>query len=198
MLKNFLSACVTVLLVLILLTVGLRYLQKYPGSPIRITSTGPTVQQLEQLAHLVSLRVHLADVLTGRGCGYRGAWLVKGDALLSVNLHRAKILDTNDETRTATLLLPQPTVLQARVDHSRTMVWSVEKTTWIPFAGNPDRLRDEAMGEAQRLINRAAASERNIQQARSNAESALRGFFGQTGWRIEVRWMDRAASNPQP
>ena len=195
---KFFSACAPLLLVLLLLLAGLQLLPKFGRGVLRITSQGPTVQQLEQLAHLVSLRVHLADVLVGRGCGYRGSWLVKGDALLSVDLHRAKILDTNEEARTATILLPQPTVLQARVDHSRTMVWSVEKTTWIPFAGNPDRLRDEAMGEAQRLINRAAASERNIQQARSNAESALRGFFGQTGWRIEVRWMDRDASNPQP
>jgi hypothetical protein len=56
-------------------------------------------------------------VLVGEGEGCRGAWLIRGDALIGVDLSRAQILDKDDEARRATVRFPPPGVLQARVDH---------------------------------------------------------------------------------
>ena len=87
--------------------------------PPAFVSQGPTVERLEQLNHLVTMRVYIADVLTAEADGHRGAWLIRGDALLGLNLGRAKILDKNEEAKRATLCLPQPEVLQCRVDHEQ-------------------------------------------------------------------------------
>jgi hypothetical protein len=73
------------------------------SAPISVQSQGPTIQGLERLAHLVTSRVSIADVLVGEGEGCRGAWLIRGDALLGVDLSRAQILDNDEEARRATI-----------------------------------------------------------------------------------------------
>ena len=57
---------------------------------VQVTSQGPTVERLARLMHLVTTRVYIADVLTAEGEGYRGAWLIKGDALIGVNLRQRR------------------------------------------------------------------------------------------------------------
>ena len=52
---------------------------------------GPTVQSLQRLNELVTLKVQVSDVLTAEGHRYRGAWLIKGDALIAVDLDKADI-----------------------------------------------------------------------------------------------------------
>jgi len=163
--------------------------------PAVFHSQGPTIERLEQLKHLVTMRVYIADVLTGEGEGHRGAWLIRGDALLGVDLGRAKILDKNEEVKQATLSLPQPEVLQCRVDHERTRTWEVRRTTWVPWSGDEDKLRDQVMWEAQKLVARAANSSENLSQAKANAEAILRGFYQEVGWQVHVSW-DAQATKP--
>src|SRR4051794_10734329 len=97
-------------------------------------SLGPTVKSLEGLSQIASVRVHVADVLTAEGEGYRGWWLIKGDALLACDLSRASIVTKDDEARRATVRMPPPRVVSPRVDHERTKTWSVELTTWQAWA----------------------------------------------------------------
>ena len=87
-----------------------------PFTPITVQSQGPTIQRLERLNQLVTTRVSVADVLVGEGDGCRGAWLIRGDALIAVNLGQARITARREDTKQATILLPQPEVLQPRVD----------------------------------------------------------------------------------
>jgi len=93
------------------------------SAPVHIQSQGPTVERLQRLSQLVTLQVHVADVLIGEGEGSRGSWLIKGDALLGTDLAKAQIVDRDDTARRATLLLPSPVVLHSRVDHQRTRTW---------------------------------------------------------------------------
>jgi hypothetical protein len=75
----------------------------YPPHERNITtvvSTGPTVERLERLSHLATMRVLVAGVLIGDGDGFRGSWLVKGDGLLGVNLSRASIVEKDGRTMT--------------------------------------------------------------------------------------------------
>ena len=83
-------------------------------------SLGPTVSPLERLGELASSRIHVTDILMADGEGFRGAWLIKGDALLTCDVSRAKILNLNQTARTATLRLPPLRVTSARVDHTKT------------------------------------------------------------------------------
>lgn len=153
-----------------------------------ILSQGPTVERLERLTHLVSTRVCVADVLTAEGDGCRGAWLIKGDALIGVNLTRAKILQKDDDTRRATLCLPLPEVIQSRVDHTRTRTWEVKKTSWAPWRGDQDMLRDQVMAEAQKLVAHVAGSPEYLQQAKLTAETVVRAIYEEVGWQVQVTW----------
>src|SRR5438552_1632598 len=126
---------VAIALIASLALVGLGYqtAKWQSGGAVTVWSTGPTITHLESMAELVSLKVHVADVLVGQTDAYRGSWLIKGDALLAIDLGKAKIEDTDKTIRRARVLLPLPRVLTARVDHDRTRTWNVEKTTWIPW-----------------------------------------------------------------
>lgn len=149
----------------------------------------PTVTQLERIGELAATRVHVTDVLSAEGEGYRGSWLIKGDALLSLDVSKATIVRVNTATRTATMRLPQPRVVSARVDHDRTKIWSVEKTTWLPWKwGDQGVLRDAAMYHAQQLIESAAASERNLALARSQTELIIHRMYDLVDWKIDVDW----------
>jgi hypothetical protein len=157
-------------------------------APPQFTSGGPTVQQLEAMGHLTVLRLTVADVLEGRGHGYRGAWLIRGDALYSIDLRKANLQSKDMARRTATITLPLPVVAQPRVDHHKTLTYSVEKTSWVPWTGDQSKLRDAAMHEAQRLVERAAAHSDYLDTAQQNGELILRNMYALVDWEITVAW----------
>ena len=156
--------------------------------PVIINSQGPTVEKLQKLSHVLTLRVQIADVLIAEGQGCRGSWLIKGDALLAVNLSQAKITDKQEDARQATLILPEPQVFQPRVDHSRTRTWSVERVAWLPWHADQDALRDAVYAEAQKLVEHTATSAENIQTAKLTAETVLKGLYSEVGWNVAVKW----------
>jgi len=174
-----------------------------PSPPVVIHSQGPTIERLERLSHLVVTRVYVADVLVGEGEGCKGAWLIKGDALVGVNLGRARIEEKDEATKQARIVLPPPEVLQPRVDHARTRTWEVQRMTWLPWSADQDRLRDEVMRQAQELVAHAAASAENFQQAKTTAETMIRSFYAEVGWQVRVTWASppseaqKVASSPQ-
>ena len=157
-------------------------------APVFVSSQGPTVERLEKLSKLVVTRVCVSDVLTGAGHGCKGAWLIRGDALLAVNLSQAVITEKDASAKRAMIQLPQPEVMQERVDHSRSRTWEVKTTTWIPWIAEPDALRDTVMQEAQRLVSQAAGSPENLQQAKAAAEAVIANFFSEMGWSVTVTW----------
>ena len=63
-----------------------------------------------------------------------------------------------NEAGQALIVLPAPEVLQPRVDHRRSKTWEVRRMTWLPWNADQDRLRDEVMLQAQKLVARAAGS----------------------------------------
>ena len=158
-----------------------------PPQPV-IQSQGPTIERLEQLSHLVATRVYIADVLVGEGNGCKGAWLIRGDALIAVDLSKASIVEKDEAAKKATIRLPPPEILQARVDHERTQIWELKSTTWMPWAADKDSLRDTVMAHAQRLVGHAAGSAENIQAAKIAAETVLRALYSEVGWQLTETW----------
>jgi hypothetical protein len=184
--KNLFSFVLFVMLVLMATVLSLAFWKFIPSpqQTMTVTSQGPTIERLERLSSLVTTRVYVADVLVGEGAGCRGSWLIRGDALLGVDLTQAEVGERNVAAKTARILLPPPAVLHARVDHERTRVWEVKTTTWIPWKADQDRLRDEVMREAQRLVGHAAGSAENIAQAKAAAETILTRFYAEVGWAV--------------
>jgi Protein of unknown function (DUF4230) len=161
-------------------------------TPPTFSSPGPTVVQLERLQQLVSTRVHVADVLVGESRWLEGCWIIQGDALLAVDMSRAEVKDRDEKARTAAIVLPRPAVLSARIDHERSQQWDIRSRSWIPLAGSllGDRraIEQQAMREAQRLVERAAGTEDNAATARQGVESMLAEFYRAVGWQVSVRW----------
>jgi len=189
-----------ILIVAVVLTAALCFLvfRRFDRSltpVVQMQHQGPTIERLEQLSHLAASRVYVADVLVGEGDGHRGAWLIRGDALIGVDLGRASISDKDAVARRAMIRLPKPEVLQARVDHERTRTWEVRRTTWVPWRGDQDRLRDEVMREAQRLVAHAAASGDNIARTEQAVEAVIQAFYQEVGWQVRIVWSDRR--NPE-
>jgi len=176
-----------------LLAIGYLFRPKPPA--VQIVSQGPTIERIARLMHLTTTRVYVADVLTGEGSGYRGAWLIKGDALIGADLRGAEIVEKDFAARRAVIRLSQPEVLQSRVDHERTLTWEVRKTSWVPWSGDADYLRDNVMRHGQRLVAAAAGSAENLAQSRVAVEAILRGFYEEVGWRVRIEWRD---SGPRP
>ena len=114
--------------------------------------------------------------------------MVKGDALVAIDLGRAQITEKNEATKQALIMLPPPEVLQPRVDHERTKTWEVRRMVWLPWNADADRLRDEVMLQAQQLVAHAAGSDENLQQARTAAATIVTAFYEEVGWTVRVTW----------
>ncbi len=168
-----------------------RFLPPTTPAPIIVQSQGPTIEKLERLSQLVTTRIQIADILVAEGQGCRGSWLVKGDALLAVNLGQVRITDKHEDTKQATIILPLPEVLQPRVDHSRTRTWSVERVAWLPWHADQDSLRDAVMAEAQKLVTHAAGSTENVQAAKMTTEGVIKALYAEVGWNVAVEWSSK-------
>lgn len=186
MTKTIMLIVLTALLVLTGLVVMRTWKRTSGPPPIEYNST-LQLDRLEDLSELVSLRVQISDVLQAETKGVKAAFLIAGDALISVDMGCAEIVSEDTETRVATILLPEPKVLTPRVDHRRTCTYDVQKSLFTRTRVE-SRVRDEAMGQAQSLVEQAANSSDNITLAKSNAEKTLRLLCKQLGWDVEIRW----------
>ena len=161
-------------------------------TPPAVRSVGPTMVQLERLQYLVSTRVQVADVLVGESRWLEGSWIIQGDALLAVDMAKAEIRDADRKARTAVIILPQPAVLSARVNHEKSQQWDIKCRSWVPLAsmllGDRPAMEKRAMLEAQRLVERAAGSDGNMATARKGVEGILTELYQSVGWQVTVRW----------
>ena len=142
-----------------------------------VQSQGPTVEKLEQaVASRRPRRVQVADILVAEGQRCRGSWLLKGDAArFRVNLGQAKITDKREDTKQATIILPEPGILDLGVDHSRTRTWAVDRLVWLPWHADQDGLRDAVMAEAQRLVEHRLPAREHPGPPKWPAERSVRG-----------------------
>ena len=187
-LRSIGAALLLGMLLLGALVIGTRLGSQQPIAT-QARSLGPTVSQLEKIGELASARIHVTDILMANGEGFRGAWLIKGDALLACDVSRAKILSINSAARIATLRLPPLRVTSARVDHTKTKIWSVEKKTWLPWTGgNQSVFRDAAMHHAQQLIETTASSSQHLEQSRAQAELLIGRMYELMDRKVTVEW----------
>jgi hypothetical protein len=107
-------------------------------------------------------------------------------------MSKGEIKDKDEKARTAVIVLPQPDVLSARVNHEKTWQWDIESRSWIPLAssvlGDRNAMEKHAMLHAQQLVERADGSDDNKSTARKGAEEVLGEFYRAVGWEVSVRW----------
>lgn len=54
-------------------------------------SSSPTITKIQELGELVLLRVNAADVPEDADYDYKGVWIIRGDALIAVDLRLAEL-----------------------------------------------------------------------------------------------------------
>jgi hypothetical protein len=184
----------------VLMLAGLAYgfyhfFGEHPEKPPVVSTLGPTITQVEKLGLLTVMKVSISDVLTMTGYNFKGAWLVKGDALITVDMRKLQISDRSEADKLVTITLPEPEVYQPRVDQTKTMTYDVagDWFTLIPGWGNESKLRDAAMLEAQKLVEFAVHQPEYIKQAKSNAELVLQNILGFSGWYVRIQWASDVA-----
>lgn len=161
----------------------------------RISNTGPvssspTIEEIHELGELVVLRVSVADVMEDAGYEYKGVWIVRGDAQLAVDLTEAELQSSDETAKKLVVVLPQPRVIHPRVDHEKSKIYDVSKTTWIPFIGDRDELTNQGWAKAQRVVEDACSGDEIMSQAREQTEFVLANMYRMVGWDVEVVWQD--------
>ena len=159
------------------------------------------ISRITEVAELVTLKVPVSTVITSELAGYLGGVrcvvVVNGDVELGVDLEAARLEDVDPKARTATLILPDPKVRHARLDHERTTVYSLDRQGlwWLVFSNEPARrLVNRAMKQAQAEVESAAQDPGLVEQARRRAEWVLRGAFEVIGWEIDLAWSSYRAA----
>ncbi|HEY5548777.1 MAG TPA: DUF4230 domain-containing protein [Coriobacteriia bacterium] len=153
-------------------------------------SSSPTITEVQELGELVALRVSVADVMEDTGYDYKGVWIVRGDAEIAVDLEKAQLRSAEEKTKTLILELPLPRVIKATVNHEKSKVYDITKTTWIPFVGDRDELTNQGWTKAQRVVEKACSGAEYIDQAKDQTELVLAKIYRRVGWDVHVVWQD--------
>jgi Protein of unknown function (DUF4230) len=192
-----------VLLLVGFLVLGMRTLWwRYSSNSSRSAtwqSSGPTVESVRRLADLLTLRVSISDVLVGEGYGYRGVWIVKGDAFFGIDLDEISVpADLQDKAnQTATIVLPRPRLKYARLNHDLTRTWDVARDAWwrLPSGECENRLRDESMRQGQHTIEFAANKAEYVREAQTQTAEAIRTMYRHVGWNVTVVWKEESVKS---
>ncbi len=182
---------IPIALIMLIVICGL-WLKKhfFDDQKANIVSMAPTVEEIESLSELVTNRVYVADILKGTNKDYEGIWAINGDALITINLSQAVISEIDEVTKTASIKLPLPKVVSARVDHERTKSGGIKGLRFAPLRNTDNRAKivDDAMQEAQAVIEMAAGRPEIIDNAKKQAELNIKVLYLKVGWNVEVKW----------
>ena len=185
---------------------------KFASPPPPPPPPQPALMAIEQMGHLVSVKVNYANVIEFtekisqdipwtqwelRFGGAKVLLVARGDCLVGTDFRLAKYQEVNQELRSAVLVLQQPVTITARVSHEPrekggSYLYAVTGTGMepiIPGSGNRAKAIDAALGMAQKDIARTCGSPDVLSTARKNAEATLLPAFAATGWKVSIRWV---------
>lgn len=191
----------TLLIAALLLTLGFLIgtchpIQPPPTQPAR---AAPTLQQIQMLAQLTTLRIDVADVqvtqLEGKLGGMSVALILRAQIDIATDLTAARLENVDPVNRTATLVLPTPTALPPRIDHERSQLFAFD--THGLWQINPQnttyaRLVNQCYRAAEQTIANMAASDPMTGKAKQQAEAVIRAFCDSLGWEVVIQWQKPA------
>lgn len=173
-----------------------------PVVPMEMTA--PVIGKITDLAELVVLRVPVSKVHVSTLSGYVGSVscviLVQGELELGTDLNLARFEQVDTDAHTATLLLAEPKVRRARLNHEQTSVYRIDlKGLWkgLPSAEPSRKVVNQAMTEAQGCVESSGDDPQFVDRARRHTEQVLRQFLGAMGWEVKLVWSgDQPAQHP--
>jgi len=169
--------------------------RKSAEPPPAIFVSAPTIERIEALGELCVLRIRLSDMLEAESPDYRAAWLIMGDALISIDLRQVS-LASDVQTKTLRMQMPPLKVIQPRVNHERTRWWDTRSVRWhdgwftSDKTGKSARLTQAAMFEAQRMIEKVSQRPEFMEDARKSAEAIVSAMYSGTGYSVSFQWSE--------
>ncbi|CAN7670515.1 DUF4230 domain-containing protein [Acidovorax sp. LjRoot117] len=171
----------------------------------------PALLTLEDMGHLVSVKVRYANVIEftqqiTQGIpwtqwelklgGTQVLLVARGDCLVGADMRQARYEAVDAAARTAVLRLPAPVTLSARVQHGPrdqggSYFYAVQGTgiePLIPGSASHTQAIDTALQRAQQDVERTCQASSTVATAKENAEAVLKPLFAATGWTVQVRW----------
>lgn len=151
------------------------------------------VTQIQKLSHLVTVRYRIERVVSmteqKQPLGEESILLmVEGEVLGGIDLGGVKAADVvTDDTGTLTINLPSPAIFNASLDEKKTKVWDRHVTWWTPWVPPDQDLEHKARLKAVEDVRQAALEMGILEQARTNAQTALRDLFGALGWKVNIK-----------
>jgi hypothetical protein len=193
--KLFWRSVVLVALLVVGVAVG-RLLDRSPEPADQKPDPAPTIEKIQGLASVTTLRVDVADAIVSELPGKTGSiktvLIVRGDVTLGVDLSGASFEQVDRDERSAVLHLPRPTVQSVRLDQDRTKLVGVwEQGLWAitPGGGDADTAAvNQAMRRAQTIVESAGQDPEIVGRCRAQTEQVLVAFLRNLGWTVRVEW----------
>ena len=172
--------------------------------------SAPPVVSVQEMGTLTTLRVSYANVIEFservtqdipwtqwefRFGGTRVLLVARGECLLGTDLQSAKYEQIQSAERTATLSLPSPKVLSARLNHDAKTggsyfytVTSNGVAALLPGTEGQTNAMNRALQKGQSEIEANCAKPELIAAAKKSAEAVLQPTVSATGWKIRTVW----------
>ncbi len=184
----------TVLMLIIGALLGFGLGGRYRNS-VPVEATPTVIGRITELADLVVLRVPVSKVHVTRISGYVGAVdcivLVNGELEMGTDLMQAQFKKVDTAARRATLMLAEPVVRRARLDHESTSVYRIDRRgLWkvVPSAEPSRMVVNRAMIEAQGCVEAAGEQPELVDRTKQQTEQVLGQFLKAVGWEIKLVW----------
>jgi Protein of unknown function (DUF4230) len=170
--------------IILILLIGIALFHRlYSGLSTRDLSSPAVLVQIQKLKQLVSVRYSIQRVVGMTEpkipFGEESILLiVQGEAVAGVDLGKLGQRDVRftGENR-VTLRLPSAKLMDTYLDEKQIKVWDRHVTWWTPWVPfNPD-LEHKARLQALDEIRKAALAMNILDQAQTNAESAIKQFL---------------------
>lgn len=181
--------------------------------PADAPAQAPPLVSLEEMGHLVSLRMHYSDVIEFtqpnavdipwsqwqvRLGATRVLLVARGDCTLATDLRQARYEDVDAAARTLRVVLAPPAPLQARISHDARAkggsyfyaVTDQGLQAFIPSAQTRTAAMNNALAAAQKAVQAACNQPAMREAAQENAAGVLRATLQATGWTPTFVWTD--------
>jgi hypothetical protein len=182
-------------ILVVLVPVGVFLWRKFmPRRRWLFSNAGPTIERLQNLSSLVTLRVPVCDVVDVKAKGFLGlrtrvALIVKGDVEIGTDLSQARLERSAVCATEYTLYLPQPTTRRPRLDHQRTRTYAIDRWWFAPPA--PEAV-DYAFAKAEKIIKQTAHDEGLLEDARRRTAEGINRFFAELDCVVQIVWIKHA------
>ena len=179
------------LLSLAILTLHLLRPAKSPPPP-----PGPslTIERIQSLSTLVTTRLTVHSELSLSVHGYLGdltvRWSGPGSVLLGSDLSKARVIDRDDDRRTAVVLLPDPAILERTLDLKEGRLTSRFNGIWqaAPSEDLLGSMQQIVLARAQAALAQAASGDQCF-TARQRTEEAVHRLADSIQWTLAIRWI---------